>query len=195
MNPMKTILLLCAVLLLPGCVTYSLVKPEPTAVGNGSMSVTPASAWNSMPLMAAPAWEEAWTRNGPLLDSVAFITGLPDGKALVKQRRKADAQVAVFRADMTPTDLVSMFESWYRVNGITVFRVDSVDAAPFLGGTGLKLRFGYAPGDGITKKGTCVLRVVDGKLYLMKLEGVSSHYYDAALPEFESLVASARLEQ
>jgi hypothetical protein len=139
-------------------------------------------------------WEEAWTQNGPLLEAVVFITGLPDGKSLVKQRKKADAQVAMFRADMTPDDLVSMIESSYRVGGITVFAVDSVDPAPFLGGTGLRMRYHYAPGDGIGKKGSAVLRVVDKKLYLMKLDGVSSHYYDAALPEFEQLVASARLK-
>jgi hypothetical protein len=34
---------------------------------------------------------------------------------------------------------------------------------------------------------------VDKKLYLMKLDGVTSHYFDAALPEFDAMVASARL--
>jgi hypothetical protein len=139
-------------------------------------------------------WEQAWTQNGPLLETVVFVTGLPDGKSLVKQRKKDDAQVAVFRADMTPNDLVSMIETSYRVGGITVFAVDSVDPAPFLGGTGLRMRYHYAPSDGISKKGSAVLRVVDKKLYVMKLEGVSSHYYDAVLPEFEQMVASARLK-
>jgi hypothetical protein len=35
--------------------------------------------------------------------------------------------------------------------------------------------------------------VVDKKLYFMKLDGVSSHYFDAALPEFERMVATAEL--
>jgi hypothetical protein len=194
---MKNLLLaLLAAVTFSGCVpAYTLVKPGTAAVGDGAVSVTASRAWNSVPAgYQQAAWEEAWTQNGPLLETVVFITGLPDGKSLVKQRKKDDAQVAVFRSDMTPNDLVSMIETSYRVGGITVFAVDSVDPAPFLGGTGLRMRYHYAPGDGIGKKGSAVLRVVDKKLYVMKLEGVTSHYYDAALPEFEQLVASARLK-
>jgi hypothetical protein len=192
---MKNVILACATaLLLSACVpTYKLVKPAAATVGNGSMTVTPTGSWNKVPMMGAQPWEDVWTRNGPLLDAVGFVTGVPEGKSLVKQRKKADAQVAVFKADMTPNDLVSMIESWYRVGGVSVFKMDSVDPTSFLGGTGLKLRYSYAPTDGIGKKGAAVLRVVDKKLYLMKLDGVNSHYFDAALPEFDALVASARL--
>lgn len=189
-------LIVLAALPLAGCIpAYQLVKPGESAVGDGSLTVTPTSAWNSIPLAtSAPAWEESWTLNGPLLDAVSFVTGLPDGKSLVKQRRKADSQVAVFRADMSPTDLVSMVETAYRVGGVTVFEVDSVDPVPFAGGTGIRMRYHFSPGDGIGRKGHCVMRVVDGKLYLVKLEGVSSHYFAAAEPEFEAMVAGARLD-
>jgi hypothetical protein len=182
---------------LTACVPlYSLVEPGPTAVGDGGMAVTPTSAWNSAPAGAQqPVWEESWTLNGPLLETVSFISGLPDGKSLLRQRRKADAQVPLFRADMTPSDLVSMIESSYRVGGIAVFNVDSVDPASFLGGSGIRIRYHYSPGDGIGKQGSCVLRVVDKKLYLMKLEGVNSHYFEKAQPEFDRMVAGATLEK
>jgi hypothetical protein len=88
-----------------------------------------------------------------------------------------------------------MIESSYRVAGVAVFNVDLVDTTPFLGGTGIRMRYHYSPGEGIGKKGSCVLRVVDQKLYLMKLEGVTSHYFDRALPEFDQMVASATLDQ
>lgn len=145
-------------------------------------------------MIGAQAWENVWTRNGPLLDSVGFVAGVSDGKSLVKQRKKADAQVVAFKADMAPNDLVSMIESCYRVGGVSVFNVESVNPTPFLGGTGLQLRYSYAPTDGIGKKGACVMRIVDQRFYLMKLDGVSSYYFDAVLPEFEQLVAGAQLE-
>ena len=100
----------------------------------------------------------------------------------------------VFRADMSPQDLVSMMEASYRVRGIAVFEIESVDPADFLGGKGVRVEFKYAPNDGMSKKGVCVARVVDDKLYAIKLEGVSSHYFDASVPEFNQLVESARLE-
>ena len=194
---MKTGLLVLAAVSLSACIpAYTLVEPGPSAVGDGTMAVTPVNAWNGVPAaMQQPEWEESWTSNGPLLDTVVFVSGLPEGKSLLRQRRKDDAQVPVFRADMSPADLVSMIESSYRVAGVAVFNVDLVDTTPFLGGTGIRMRYHYSPGEGIGKKGSCVLRVVDQKLYLMKLEGVTSHYFDRALPEFDQMVASATLDQ
>jgi hypothetical protein len=178
-----------------GCMpAYKLVKPGVVAVGDGSLKVPAKTAWNAVPDAAgAPVWEDAWTLNGPLLEAVSFVSGLPSGKALVKQRRKADAQVAVFRADMSPADLVSMIETVYRVGGVTVYEVDSVDPVAFLGGTGIKVRYRFSPGEGIGRRGSCVMRVVGQKLYLMKLEGVSSHYFAAAERDFDAMVAGAAL--
>lgn len=183
--------------LLSACIpAYKLVRPGEASVGNGSLSVTPRIEWNAVPaLPTSSAWEEAWTQNGPLLDSVMFVSGLPDGRALVKHHKKDVARVTKFRADMSPTDLVSMIESYYRVGGVSVFTVDSVDPVAFLGGTGLRMSYHYAPTDGIGKRGIAVLRVVDDKLYLMKLDGVTSHYFDASKPEFEAMVASAILKK
>ena len=180
---------------LAGCVPmYTLKKPGPTTVAHGAFTVQPSSAWNVIPRdMSRTQWEEVWTQNGPLLDTVAFLGGLPEGKSVVVQKKKAERQVPLFRANMSPEDLASMVEASYRVKGVTVFNVDSVDPVEFLGGPGIRVRFNYAPSDGITKKGDAVLRVIDSKLYVMKLEGVSSHYFDAAVPEFDLLVATAAL--
>jgi hypothetical protein len=185
-----------ATLVFAGCMArYQLVPAEETFVGGRHLVVTPAAAWNQAPVMFDQnEWEETWTRNGLLLESLTFVGGLPEGKALRKQRRKSDQQVPLFRAGMSPQDLVSMVEASYRTRGVTVFDIESVEPADFLGGKGLNMRFKYAPGDGIAKKGSCILRVVDEKLYLILLEGVSRHYFDAAMPEFEKIVASARLE-
>jgi hypothetical protein len=109
------------------------------------------------------------------------------------QTKKDEKRVPLFRADMTPQDLASMVEASYRVRGVTVFNTESVDPVDFLGGKGLQVRYHYAPDNGISKKGSAVLRVIDKKLYAIKLEGVSSHYYDAAVPEFELLVSTAAL--
>ena len=186
-----------AVLALAGCMPgFTLVRAQDTFVGGNELIVTPGVAWNMLPTQRDQMdWEETWTRNGPLLETIAFVGGLPEGKTLRKQKKKSDRQVPLFRADMTPQDLVSMVEASYRTRGVTVFDVESVEPVDFIGGKGLNVRFKYAPNNGISKKGSCVMRVVDRKLYVMKLEGVSSHYFDAAVPEFERMVASARLEK
>ena len=74
--------------------------------------------------------EENWTLNGPLLDSLTFIGGLEHGKTIVQQRRKADRKVPNFRADMSPPEIASMIESFYRIRaGSVALRHDRPQAA------------------------------------------------------------------
>jgi hypothetical protein len=126
---------------------------------------------------------------------MALVSGLSDGKAIAFREQTADRLVPVFRADMTAQDLMSMLEVSYRRRGVTAFDIDSVEPVDFLGGTGVKLRYTYASGIVIPKRGACVLRVIDRKLYAMKLEGVANQSFDAVAAEFDQLVGSARLRK
>ena len=182
---------------LSGCASgYSLVKPSQATAGGPGMLVTPDTAWNKMP--AAPdlsKWEEAWTENGPLLDTVRFVAGLPDGEALVKQQKKADRKVPVFRSNMNPQDLVSMIESYYRVRGgITVFKTTGLEPVSFLGKQGVKFDYEYTVPNGQQYMGRSVLAVVSGKLYLIGLDATKNHYFQASLKPFETIVASATVK-
>lgn len=186
---------LALVLGLAGCVpSYTLVQPGQTEVAKKALTVQPTTSWNRIPKGPGDtAWEEAWTKNGPLLDTVAFVGGLPDGDTLVRQEKKADKKVPTFRADMSPQDLVSMIESSYRIGGISVFEIAGVEPTQFVGQPAIKMDYSYVPSDGLPRRGRCVMSVADSKLYLMKLEGAASHYFDASVPEFEAMVGSASL--
>jgi uncharacterized protein YceK len=189
-------LMIASTLLLGGCAPmYSLVKPAPVKVAQGAMQVTPTIAWNKQPHgpFDIPS-EENWTQNGPMLDSIGFIGALADGQAIAKQRPKDDRKVPVFRATMTPQDLVSMIESYYRIKvGATVFETVSVKPANFLGTTGIQFNYNYVGADEVKRRGRSLVAIVDKKLYLMSLDGAVLHYFDAALPAFEALAASATI--
>lgn len=194
MRPIITVI--ATALLLAGCVTgYTLVSPGTVAVSRGSMKVRPAIAWNRAPANAANIKEEEdWTQNGPALDGIFFIGGLKDGQAISRQRAKDDRKVPVFRTTMTPQDLVSMVESAYRIKaGATIFETTGVQPATLAGQPAVQFDFRYVGGDEVQRRGRTVLAVIDGKLYLIGLEAAALHYFDAALPEFESLLASAAL--
>jgi hypothetical protein len=180
-----------------GCVAGGQrVTADETSVAGGDMTVKPDSPWKRLPASTHQTrWEDVWTWNGPQVDRITLIGGLPDGYAIVSQRKTADQQVPVFRADMTAHDLASMVEVSYRVNGVTVFNVESVEPVDFVGGPGVRLRYTYASGIGIAKKGRCVMRVVDRKLYAMKLESVANPHFEAVAAQFERLVASAKLRK
>lgn len=176
--------------------SYTLVAAAPIGVARNTIHVTPASSWNKAPKGPFDVvWEENWTENGVLLDSINFIGGLSDGQAITKQRRKDDRQVPVFRASMTPQDLVSMIETFYRIKaGATIFETRSVEPTTFLGKPGLVFNYTFVGADQVKRLGRSIVAIDGGKLYLMSLDGAELHYFTAALPEFITMAASARLK-
>ena len=175
---------------------YSPVNVHRVKVGNGNMTVVPPRPWNrhrAILFEDVPAAED-WTLNGPLLDGVTFITGLKSGRYMIRQRRTADQQVPMFRADMTPPEIAAMLESLYRVRGGAVdFHTLSIQPRPFLGTNGFQFDYEHLDGDELWRKGRAVGAVVNGQLYLVMFDAARSHYYDAALPDYEAIVASAQL--
>ena len=175
---------------------YSAVNVKRVNVGNGKMSVVPPRPWNRQrpQLFEDVAAVEDWTLNGELLDGITFITGLRNGKYMVRQRRTADQQVPKFRSDMTPPEIAGMLESLYRVRGGTVdFRTLSIAPRQFLGANGFQFDYEHLDEDELWRKGRVVGAVINGELYLVMFDAARSHYYDAALPDFEAIVTSAQL--
>jgi hypothetical protein len=206
MNSRRTIAILSAALALPACSSlgggeygysdYSLVRVQRVRVGDGSMSVAAPRPWNRhRPILFEDIRQvEDWTLNGPILDGMSFVSGLRDGKSLIRQRRSASQQVPIFRSNMTPPEIAAMIESLYRVRGGAVdFRTLSLQPRAFLGTGGFQLDYEHLDDDELWRRGRAVGAVIDGELYLILLDAAKSHYYDAALPDFEAVVTSAQL--
>ena len=93
MNTSAKLALVASAALLSACSTlgggseygpsdYSLVRVYRVQVGDGSLSVAPPRSWNRhrSGLIEDIREVEDWTLNGPLLDSISFVTGLPNGR-------------------------------------------------------------------------------------------------------------------
>ena len=177
---------------------YSLVRVKPNRVGDGNMVVTPPREWNRLPhsIFFDLSEVEDWTLNGSALDGISFVTDLKDKKALVRQRRRDDRQVPEFRSNMTAPEIASMIESLFRVRGGSVdFATTNLSPRSFLGYPGFQQDFEHLDSDEVRRKGRAVGAVVGGRLYLILFDATRMHYYDAALPDFEAVVASARLNR
>ena len=181
-----------------GISDYSYVRVQRVSVGDRTMTVTAPRPWNRhRPIFFEDLRQvEDWTQNGPLLDGMSFVTGLKNGKSLIRQRRTASQQVPVFRSNMTPPEIAAMIESLYRVRGGSVdYRTLSLQPRPFLGTNGFQLDYEHLDEDELWRRGRAVGTVMDGKLYLILLDAAKSHYWDATLPDFEAVVASAQLRR
>ena len=178
---------------------YLLVRVHRVNVGDGGMSVVAPRPWNErrLSILCDDVREvEDWTLDGPILDGISFVSGMKSGRYLIRQRKSADQQVPKFRSDMTPPEIAAMLESLYRVRGGAVeFRTLSLQPRPFLGANGFQLDYEHLDSDELWRKGRVVGAVIDGRLYLILLDAARSHYYNATLPDFEAIVASAQIRR
>jgi len=174
---------------------YTLVRVKEVRVGDDSLAVTPPREWNriSASLFVDINAVEDWTQNGPYLDGISFVTGLKDGKTLVRQRSRDDRQVPKFRSNMTPPEIAAMVESLFRVRGGAVdFTTIALAPRSFLGANGFQYDYQHLDSDEVWRRGRAVGAVIDGRLYLILLDAARSHYFNASLPDFEAIVNSAR---
>ena len=204
----KPALLAVTALALPACSTlgsgesgysaFAPVRVHRVSVGDGSLVVTPPRPYNRF---RSISWEdirqvEDWTLNGPYLDGISFVTGLKNDRYLLRQRRTDAQQVPKFRSNMTPPEIAAMLESFFRVRGGAVdFRTLGIQPRPFLGQPGFQFDYEHLDGDELWRKGRVVGAVINGRLYLVLFDAARSHYYNAVLPDFEAIVASAELRR
>ena len=210
MKLMSRFAFLAAALALAGCSSlggagegfgsdyYALVRVHRVSVGNGNLVVSPPRPWNRQraSFFVDIREVEDWTLNGPYLDGITFVTGLKSGRYLIRQSKRAEQQVPKFRSDMTPPEIAAMLESLYRVKGGAVdFRTLSLQPRRFVGYNGFQFDYEHLDSDELWRRGRAVGAVINGELYLVLFDAARSHYYGAALPDFESVVASAELHR
>jgi hypothetical protein len=179
-----------------GFSSYTAVNVRRVSVGDRTMSVVPPRPWNrarrdNLSDMRAV---EDWTLNGTELDELVMVSGLKNGQSFIRQWRTTTQQVPVFRSDMTPPEVAAMIESLFRVRGGALeFRTLGLQPRTFLGASGFQLDYQHLDGDELWRKGRAVGAVVNGRLYLILFDAARSHYYEAGLPDFEAITASAAL--
>jgi hypothetical protein len=191
----RLLVLLMSSLVLCACVIpvqhAQLVKPGKVKVAEGALTVSLGTAWNRL---YGNASEERWTQNGSLLDEITFVAGLRDGTAITGQSLNGNGRAPTFTADMSPDELVAMVESYYRISvPAQVFHTTAVAPTTFLGTGAVQFDYEYVGPDGLRRRGRCVIGIQASKLYMISLDGAALHYFDAALPEFQAIVASASI--
>jgi hypothetical protein len=207
--PRKVLLAAFAALALSGCAAggggyggygfnrYTLVQPREREVAR-TMRVTPTIRWNRAPrsIYDIPR-EENWTLHGATLDALSFIGGLENGRPLVRWQRRQDIrQVPNFRADMTPPEIASMIESYYRIRaGSVSFTMTGLQPRTFLGQPGFQFDYEHLGGNELTRQGRVVGAIVGQRLYMVLFDAPKSHFFAEIIPEVERIVDSARLDR
>ncbi|HEX8643635.1 MAG TPA: hypothetical protein VF702_06950 [Allosphingosinicella sp.] len=179
-----------------GSPRFRLIEPREHDVAR-TMRVTPTMRWNRTPRMIYDIpREENWTLHGLPLDGLTFIGGLEDGRPLVRwQRRRDIRQVPNFRADMSPPEIASMIETFYRIRaGSVSFTMTGLQPRTFLGQPGFQYDYEHLGGNEVTRQGRVVGAVIGNRLYMILFDAPKRHFFPEIIPEVERIIDSARLE-
>ena len=122
-------------------------KGVPAAVRSSGLTVTPSTDWNRLGQKVGRN-AEAWTLDGQSLNEVTFYAGIGAGETLFKEVNKKERPLPRFSAAMLAPDVVQLFESSYRVAaGTSLFSVDGVEPATFLGARGFRFTYSFTVQD------------------------------------------------
>jgi hypothetical protein len=174
-------------------------KAVPEGVNRiGDLYVVADSGWNLAPYIAASSDRKStknWTRDGLLLNTLAFIPAVPDGEALVSNTEKG-AVLPVFRADMLPNEIEELAESTFvRIFGEGNAVFDTSDLRPHMFGThrGFLFNVQARVTESPDYKGIAGAFVADAKLYFMYYLAADPYYYEKDLAAAEAIIRSATL--
>ena len=162
-------------------------------VANSGLAVTPSQDWNHLGRrMGRNA--ESWTMDGLTLNDVTFYGGVAANETLFKERSAKDKPLPRFNTTMLPPDVEQMFEESYRIaNDTTIFHMDKIEPAKFLGVDGFRFFYTFTALDEVARQGVATAAIRDGKLYMITYEAPTIHYFDKSLGAYDKIVDSAVL--
>jgi len=185
-----------AIFLLAGCAPYSLVNPERQTVGD-VISVQPGLKWSKMTNHDFQGKVEVWTLDGPVLNTLLFFTGVPDGEPLFTRRAVGSGEgekPPVLKASMNPIEIQELLEATIaRHFQTTLAEGRNLKPVPIADGKGFRFETRLVGRDEVERAGVFVGTIRNKKLYGAWFQGAKLHYYDRYLPEFDRIVSSAQL--
>ena len=167
---------------------------ERVEVAKSDMAVTPGAEWNrwtSRPIKKS----EVWTRDGTNLNELYFVSGLPEGETLYKDRNKKEQPLPKLSGSLDLTEIPEFYESSTRlVLGTSLFEMTSVEPAQMGGHDAVKFTFEYAvEGSPLKRKGLAMGTMVGGKLHLITFLAPATYYFDRDKAEVEAIMNSVTL--
>ena len=191
---MKKLLALVLAVLIAGCA--SIVKVEGEQLVNNRLSVNLPTAWNRIAINNQPY--ELWTQDGVALDQLRIWAAVAPGQTLIRVPNTPYGQkpprVPTYTANMTPDQIVSLFEILYAVDGSQV-RITRVEPGTFAGEKGVRFEFAVTrKSNDLQLKGVGWASVRNNELYAATFLAPELSFYKRLLPQAEGVVATARIK-
>lgn len=179
-------------LLLAACATASIAPVGAYKVGASEVQL--GRAWSDITSWhgAMPKGVKALSVDGPLLNRLYIIDGLPEGKELFKPARK-ETPTPVVRPDMSANERMEFVADSIAVLGYQDVEASAPRPGKYGDIDGVRFELSGRSPEGLDMKGIGVAASRDDRLYLFIYYAPAEHYYGALLPEVERVLTSLRV--
>ncbi len=183
---------LASALLLAGCASIAPAPAGPYAIGKSHVSLQ--KTWSVVtPLMLGlPKEGQVLSINGPYLDRLYILDGLPEGGSLIKAVKKENP-TPVFRKGLTATEQIEFVSDSVAALGYERVVTSRPRPAKMDGKDALRFDLTLRTTGGLDLSGAALAAVVNDKLYLVLFLAPSEHYYQTMLPDVEQIMSSFKI--
>lgn len=185
---------LVLILLLAGCVGFSLAKGgQRLNLGQG-MSVQPAEDWNRW----AVGKYEYWTLDGLNLQHILIVNGAEDGdrltpSSLIGHRDDPKEAFPRFRKGMSLLEVRELYEATLAREKAQKVVVTEFAPAKFAGREGFRFSFTFQNEAGLDLLGTATGAIIKDRLYMLVYRGTKLYFYDRHKRAFEQILSSVKI--
>lgn len=190
-RPMAVLVLLLG---LAGCAAYSLVAPAKVSVAG--MQVDVEQPWNKANQLTVTSSGaiEVWTADGPALNTIMFIGGARDGEVAVKSNNPNASGTAIFRASMSPAEIVELWETVIvQQAGTTIAKGGNIKPVKHGGIDGFTFEFAYTGKNEVEQQGLGYAAIKDKRLYMIFFSGTKLHHYGSRRASVEKMIETVRI--
>jgi hypothetical protein len=176
-----------AAVTMAGCSRYTLIEPKARTIAD-VYTVEPQIAWSGI---SDGKWE-VWTVDGPALEAIQFLKGLPDGEPLF--RGTPEQKRVTFRKTMSPSEISEFVIDGYSSLGVQKATVSNLRPAKFGDKDGFRFEFQFVTRNGLEKRAMVAGAVLKERLFLILYSGTALHYYTKQQTEAEKIIESIRMK-
>jgi hypothetical protein len=173
---------------LAGCASIDRVPAGPVALAKGQ-SVTLQTDWADVTPVTPQKQSgvRVLSIDGPALNRLYLIQGLPPGKGLIRRTAK-EKPVPVFRTDMSPLELVEFVADSVAAAGFQRLETTNLRPGHFGATDALRFDLNAVTPSGLDVSGTSQVAISDGKLVGAVFIAPSEHYFQTLMPQVEAIL-------
>ena len=181
------------VLALAGCASVT-AAPAGRYQAGGGQELNLGRMWSDITPIIANRGKKVrvLSIDGPLLNALYVGSGLVPGDNVVRSYVK-EQPTPLVRAGMSASERLEFVSDSVAAMGYQRVNLNRPRAATLSGTPGVRFDIDAVTSEGLEIKGAGLVAEVSGKLYLILYLAPAEHYFQASLPEVESVLASARI--